>query len=103
LLILAFGSYFARFISNAIVAYCHQIGVQDAELLGRLAQYALIVFVALISLDHMNVGGDIVRQSFLILLAGIVFALALAFGIGGKEWAAAMLERWWPKSKSDRE
>jgi len=103
LLIFAFGTYFARFISNAIVAYCRQIGVQDAELLGRLAQYALIVFVALIALDHMNVGGDIVRQSFLILLAGIVFALALAFGIGGKEWAAAMLERWWPKSKSDRE
>ena len=103
LLILAFGSYFARFISNAIVAYCHQIGMQDAELLGRLAQYALIVFVVLIALDQMNVGGDIVRQSFLILLAGIVFALAIAFGIGGKEWAAAMLERWWPKSKSDRE
>lgn len=103
LLILAFGTYFARFISNAIVAYCRQIGVQDAELLGRLTQYALIVFVALIALDHMNVGGDIVRQSFLILLAGIVFALALAFGIGGKEWAAALLERWWPKSKSDRQ
>jgi hypothetical protein len=51
----------------------------------------------------MGVGGDIVRQSFLILLAGIVFALALAFGIGGKEWAAALLERWWPKSKSDPE
>src|SRR5688572_10291733 len=103
LLILAFGTYFARFICNAIVAYCRQIGVQDAEILGRLAQYALIVFVALIALDHMNVGGDIVRQSFLILLAGIVFALALAFGIGGKEWAAALLERWWPKSKSDRQ
>ena len=103
LLILAFGTYFARFISNAIVAYCRQIGMQDAELLGRLAQYALIVFVVLIALDHMGVGGDIVRQSFLILLAGIVFALALAFGIGGKEWAAALLERWWPKSKSDPE
>jgi flagellar biosynthesis protein FliQ len=101
LLILAFGTYFARFIGNAIVAYCRQIGMQDAELLGRVAQYALIVFVVLIALDHMNVGGDIIRQSFLILLAGVVFALALAFGIGGRQWAAAMLERWWPKSKPD--
>jgi hypothetical protein len=41
--------------------------------------------------------GDIIRQSFLILLAGIVFALALAFGIGGRDWAARMLERWWPR------
>jgi hypothetical protein len=29
----------------------------------------------------------------------VVFALALAFGLGGKEWAAELLERWWPRRK----
>jgi hypothetical protein len=96
LLILAFGAYFARFIGTTVVAYCRNIGVRDAELLGAVAQYALLVFVVLIALDQMNVGGDIVRQSFLILLAGTVFALSLAFGLGGRRWAARMLERWWP-------
>jgi hypothetical protein len=99
LLILAFGAYFARFIANAITAYCRNIHLQDADLLGRLAQYAILTFVVLIALDQVNVGGDIVRQSFLILLAGLVFALALAFGLGGKEWAAELLERWWPRRK----
>ena len=28
-------------------------------------------------------------------------ALALAFGLGGKDWAAAMLERWWPQRSKD--
>jgi hypothetical protein len=28
-----------------------------------------------------------------------VFALALAFGIGGRRWAAALLERWWPQAR----
>ena len=99
LLILAFGSYFARFIANAITAYCRNVHIQDAELLGRLAQYAIVTFVVLIALDQVNIGGDIVRQSFLIILAGLVFALALAFGLGGREWAAEMLERWWPRRK----
>ena len=99
LLILAFGAYFARFIGNAITAYCRNVHMQDADLLGRIAQYAIVTFVVLIALDQVNVGGDIVRQSFLILLAGVVFALALAFGIGGKDWAAEMLERWWPRRK----
>jgi flagellar biosynthesis protein FliQ len=99
LLVLAFGAYFARFIANAITAYCKNVHIQDAELLGRLGQYAILTFVVLIALDQVSIGGDIVRQSFLIILAGVVFALALAFGIGGKEWAAELLERWWPRSK----
>lgn len=99
LLILAFGAYFARFIANAITAYCRNVHIQDADLLGRLAQYAILTFVVLIALDQVNIGGDIVRQSFLIVLAGLVFALALAFGLGGKEWAAEMLERWWPRRR----
>jgi hypothetical protein len=99
LLVLAFGAYFARFIANAITAYCRNVHMQDADLLGRLAQYAILTFVVLIALDQVNIGGDIVRQSFLIILAGVVFALALAFGLGGKEWAAELLERWWPRKK----
>jgi len=103
LLILAFGAYFARFIANAVITYCKNIGLQDADLLARLAQYAIIAFVALIALDHLDVGGRIIHQSFLIILAGVVFALALAFGLGGRDWAASLLERWWPKRRREDE
>ena len=101
LLILAFGAYFAAFIAGTVSAYCRNVGIRDADLLGRLARYAIVVFVVLIALDQVNVGGDIIRQSFLILLAGLVFALALAFGLGGREWAARMLERWWPRPERE--
>jgi flagellar biosynthesis protein FliQ len=99
LLILAFGAYFARFIGNAVIAYCRNVHLQDAEVLGRLAQYAILAFVVLIALDQVDVGGDIVRQTFLIVLAGVVLALALAFCICSKEGAAEMLERWWPRKR----
>ena len=94
LLILAFGAYFARFVGNAVVTYCKNVDLQDADVLGKLAQYAIMTFVVLIALDQVNVGGDIVRQSFLIILAGVVFALALAFGLGGQRRAAELIERW---------
>ena len=103
LLILAFGSYFARFIANSVSTYCSNVGIRDGDLLGRLAQYAIMVFVALIALDQVNVGGAIVRQSFLIILAGVVLALALAFGIGGQHWAGEQLKRWWPRAGGDPE
>ncbi len=105
LLILAFGAYFARFVATAVSTYCRNIGIGpgDAELLAQVAQYAIIAFVVLIALDQLGVGGAIVRESFLIILAGVVFALALAFGLGGRDWAAALLERWWPRRRREDE
>jgi len=101
LLILAFGAYFARFVGNAVVTYCRNVDIQDADILGKFAQYAIMTFVVLIALDQVNVGGDIVRQSFLIILAGVVFAFALAFGLGGRRLATELIERWWPRDGKD--
>lgn len=103
LLVLAFGSYFARFVGDAVVTYCRNVKLQDADFLGKLAQYAIMAFVVLIALDQIKVGGDIVRESFLVILAGFVFALALAFGLGGKDWAADRIEHWWPRDKTNED
>ena len=92
-LILAFGAYFARFVGAGVTAYCKSVGISDADLLGRLSLYAIIVFVVLIALDQLGLG-DIIRQTFLILIAAIGLALALAFGIGGAKRSGEFLERW---------
>lgn len=96
LLVLTFGSYFARFIASAVATYCKGVGIHDGQALGRIAYYVVLVFVVMIALDQLGVGGSIVRDAFLLILGGVVLALALAFGLGGKDWAAARLERWWP-------
>jgi hypothetical protein len=97
LLVIVFGAYFARFIGTAVMTYCRNIGISDAELLGKITQVAIVIFIVLIAIDQLNIGGDLVQRTFLILLGGIVLALALAFGIGGRDWAAAVLERWFPR------
>ncbi len=102
LLILAFGTYFARFVGNAVVTYCRGIGVRDAVPLGTLARYAIMAFVIMIAFDEMDIGGAFLVNAFLIVLGGVVLAMALAFGLGGREWAAARLEQWWPTSKENR-
>lgn len=102
LLILTLGAYFARFVGNALRGYCAGAGIGDADLLGRLAQYAVLLFVVLIVLDHLDVGGQLLQTTFLIAFAGVVLALAIAFGLGGRDWAAALLERWWPRRPPGR-
>ncbi len=97
--IVAYGAYFARFIESRVLAHGRAYGVADAELLAMLARYAVLAFVLLIALDQMDIGGDVIRESFLILLAGVVFALALAFGLGGRRWAEGLLDRWWSRRR----
>jgi hypothetical protein len=97
LLVIVIGSYFGRFVGNAVLTYCRNAGISDGDLLARIAQYGIVVFVVLIAVDQLDLGGALVQQTFLILLTGVVFGLALAFGLGGREWAAALLQRWFPR------
>ena len=97
MLVVVLGSYFARFVGGAVTTYCVEAQIPDADLLGKIAQYLIMAFVIMIALSQVEVGGDIVQRTFLVILGGIVLALALAFGLGGKDWAAALLERWWPR------
>jgi hypothetical protein len=102
LLVVVFGSYFARFAGNAVSSYCRAAGISDGELLGRALQYGVMAFVVLLAVDHLDIGGGLIQQTFLMLLGGIVVALALAFGIGGRDRAAALIERWFPRDRGDR-
>lgn len=102
LLIIVFGSYFTRFVGLAVQNYCRVAEISDGDLLGRIARYAVLTFVLLLAIDHLDISGGMIQQTFLILLAGIVFAGALAFGLGARDHAAALLNRWFPRDRTDR-
>jgi hypothetical protein len=97
--ILVFGAYFARFIGTAVTTYLRNLGAREASLMGRLALYAIMTFAIMIALDQLGLG-DIIRETFLVLVGAVALALALAFGLGGQRRAADLLERW---SRQDEE
>ena len=100
-LILTIGLYFARFVEDAVVAYGKNVGLDEAQLFGRLARWALIVFVVIVSLGQMNIADRYLQPAFYIILGGVTLALALAFGLGGQKWAADQLDKFF-KSKSKK-
>jgi hypothetical protein len=97
LLVVVFGAYFGRFVGNAVRTHLRGSGIADADLIGRVVQWVVLAFVVLLAIDHLDIGGGLIQQTFLILLTGIVLALALAFGLGGRDRAARLLERWFPR------
>ena len=56
MLIAVFGSYFARFVGNAITTYCIGAQIPDGDMLGKIAQYLIMSFVIMIALRQLEVG-----------------------------------------------
>lgn len=102
MVLIVLGCYFARFVGDALRNYLKSANIADADTLGNIVQYGIVIFVVLLSVDHLSIGGGLIQTTFLILLAGFVFALALAFGLGGRERAADLIERWLPRDGADQ-
>lgn len=92
-ILLAIGLFFARFVEDALIAYGKNVGMEDINMIARLARYAIMAFVFIVALDQVKVGGQLIEHTFLILFGGIVLALALAFGLGsGQKWVGSQLD-----------
>lgn len=59
---------------------------------GTLVRYATILLFAFMGLQFMGVGEEIVQTAFSALVIGLAVAGSLAFGLGGRDWAAKKLE-----------
>jgi hypothetical protein len=92
-LILAIGLYFARLVADSVTTYGRNVGMADADLMGRLSRYAIMAFVIIVVLGQIEVDASLLNNAFLILFGAVCLGLALAFGLGGQKWAAGALER----------
>jgi len=95
--VLIFGVVFARFVHAAVYTYLNNIGVSGAEVISTVVQAAVVIFVVSVALEQLQIGGQVLVSAFQIAFGAICLAFALAFGIGGREWAAHVLERLWKK------
>lgn len=91
--IIILGSLLAIFISNFIQTIGNNAALPHAGFLARCIKWAGIVFVFSIGIEMLHIGSKIVSFTFLILLAAIALGAALAFGIGGKDIAKDIIER----------
>ena len=93
LVILAVGTYAARFLARSVLISAVNFKIQSARLLSLGVKWMVMVVAAAMALEQLGIGGEIVTLSFGILFGGIVLALALAVGLGSKD----MVSRSWEK------
>jgi hypothetical protein len=95
LVVLAAGTFAARFLARSVLVSAVNMRIHSARLLSLGVKWMLLVLAAAMALQHLGIGGSIVTLSFAILFGGIVFALALAVGLGSKD----MVSRSWEEQR----
>jgi len=90
LIIFGIGLYLANLAAEVVKAS----GAAQAGLLALAARISILVLAGAIALSQMGLAGEIINLAFGVLLGAIGIAVALAFGLGGREIAARELEEW---------
>ncbi|NVD45116.1 mechanosensitive ion channel [Qipengyuania atrilutea] len=80
------GFLIARMIASMIG------GSEESGLAASIIKWATILLFTFMGLQFMGVGEEIVLTAFSALVIGGAVAGALAFGLGGREWAGRKLE-----------
>ncbi|MBM4161030.1 MAG: hypothetical protein FJ217_08020 [Ignavibacteria bacterium] len=93
IIVLIFGTLFAKIIQGVSYTYLSNVGIVGAQVISTIAQYAVLIFVVSIALEQLSIGGQVLVSAFQIAFGAFCLALALAFGLGGRDWASRMLDR----------
>ncbi|WP_240310847.1 mechanosensitive ion channel [Altererythrobacter sp. ZODW24] len=84
--VIGFGFLIANLVSKLVS------GASEGSTAGTIVRYATMLIFTFMGLRFMGVGEEIVDMAFGALVIGGAVAGALAFGLGGREWAGKKLE-----------
>lgn len=92
-LLLLLGLVIADFARRSALIAAVNAGLPSARLLAAIVHTFLVVLFTAMALEHLGVGRQVILASFTILFGGVVLALALAFGLAGRDLAGQALAR----------
>jgi hypothetical protein len=93
LLILLIGWLLGNFFGRTVLIAAVNAGIRVSRFIAAVLKYLIVMVSVTMALEHVGIGEKTVEIAFAVLFSGMVFALSLAFGLGGKDIAKEFLER----------
>ena len=87
--IIVVGLFLARILAGLVGSSTGESGYAQT-----IVKYAIVALFTAIGLTFMGLADQIVMMAFGLILGSAAIATALAFGLGGRDWAARQLEEW---------
>jgi len=92
ILVVVFGTLLARFVNRLVFAWLYSIKFRHALAVSTSTEYGIQILAVFVALEQLGIGMQLLYSLFIIIFGAVFLALAIAFGLGGKDWAARVIE-----------
>lgn len=92
-LILLLGYMLGNFFGRAALIASVNAGIRVSGVIGKFVKFTVFILAATMALEQLGIGKETVEIAFAIIFGGIILALAIAFGLGGRDIAKEYLEK----------
>ncbi|MDP4827595.1 MAG: mechanosensitive ion channel, partial [Flavobacteriales bacterium] len=99
LIIFIIGVYIADLVKNMVYTAADSIGVSGAKAIANIVYYLLFIFIAITALNQAGINTEIITSNLTIILASILLAFALSYGIASRHLVTNMLSSFYSKGK----
>jgi hypothetical protein len=100
LVVLVLGGLAASALHGLVRGATAEAGLGKPELLAGIARVAVWAFAIVIAVNQIGVATELVNTLFMATVGAMALALGLAFGLGGRETAAAIVRGWYQRSQA---
>ena len=81
-------------LANILSAATMREGKPTSEIVSVFVRWGVIALAAAVGLRFMGLANDIIVLAFGLILGAVAVAVAIAFGVGGRDTARKLLHRW---------
>jgi len=92
-LILFLGYLLSNFLGRAALIASVNAGIKVSGLIGKLVKLFVFILSVTMSLEQLGIGSSTIVVAFAIAFGGVILALALSLGLGGRDIAKEYLEK----------
>ena len=100
--ILVIAGLAANALSNLIRGATAQAGFENPDLLATIARIAVWAFGIVVAVNQIGVAETLVNTLFMAFVGALALAAGLAFGLGGRETAAQIVQNWYNRGRANQ-
>src|SRR5215210_2302333 len=102
LVVLVIAGLAANALASLVRGATAQAGLGNPDLLATIARVAVWAFGIVVAVNQIGIAQELVNTLFMGFIGALALAAGLAFGLGGRETAAQILQGWYRQGREAR-